>query len=371
MDEENKKGQQYKLRISEQELTMLQALPLDVKIQKTLHRIEEFYQYFGGNVYISFSGGKDSTVLLYLARQLYPDIPVVFCDTWMEYPEVRKFTKLIYGVTRLKPKRSMKEILEEFGWNFPSKDVANCIYYARKGSLWALRKLQGLNSDGSYCEYKQQYKKWSYLLDLPHTISDGCCIEMKEKPLMAYEKESKKYPIVALMAAEKGRRKQAYLRTGCNSFESDRPMSKPMGFWTEQDVLRFLLLKKQAILQMIHCDMRKNGMNEDQIAKRTNPWADTYGEIVEKTKMPGQVTVQWLFGDFEHMILQTTQEERTGCMFCPVGCHLDGGAKYKRLKKKYPKIYQFFMKPVEEGGYGLGQFLKDIQLKEDLYDKTE
>lgn len=48
-----------------EELKILQALPLDIKIMKTRQRIREWIDYYGENgVYIAFSGGKDSTVLL-------------------------------------------------------------------------------------------------------------------------------------------------------------------------------------------------------------------------------------------------------------------------------------------------------------------
>ena len=53
-----------------QRLMELQRLPLDRKIQITQTRIIEFYQHYQGQVCISFSGGKDSTVLLHIARQL-------------------------------------------------------------------------------------------------------------------------------------------------------------------------------------------------------------------------------------------------------------------------------------------------------------
>mgnify|MGYP000264252689 CR=1 FL=1 len=53
----------------------------------------EWYMRYDGQVFISFSGGKDSTVLLDLARRVYPDIPAVYVDTGLEYPELRDFVK--------------------------------------------------------------------------------------------------------------------------------------------------------------------------------------------------------------------------------------------------------------------------------------
>ena len=72
------------------ELRQLQALPLDLKIKKTELRIREWVDYWGvDGVYVSFSGGKDSTVLLDICRRLYPGIVAVFSDTGLEFPEIR------------------------------------------------------------------------------------------------------------------------------------------------------------------------------------------------------------------------------------------------------------------------------------------
>lgn len=73
-----------------QELKIRQALPLEVKINMTKIRLREWVNYYGlDGVYISFSGGKDSTVLLHIARSIYPDIKACFVDTGLEYPEIR------------------------------------------------------------------------------------------------------------------------------------------------------------------------------------------------------------------------------------------------------------------------------------------
>jgi 3'-phosphoadenosine 5'-phosphosulfate sulfotransferase (PAPS reductase)/FAD synthetase len=68
------------------ELQQLQGLPLELKVLKSKQRIKEWYEHYNGDVYVSFSGGKDSTVLLRMVRELYPDVPAVFIDTGLEYP---------------------------------------------------------------------------------------------------------------------------------------------------------------------------------------------------------------------------------------------------------------------------------------------
>ena len=94
---------------TKKELIMLQALPLEIKIMKSLQRIREWVQYFGvDGVYVSFSGGKDSTVLLHLVRSIYPNIKAVFVDTGLEFPEIKEFVKSFDNVEILRPKMNFR-----------------------------------------------------------------------------------------------------------------------------------------------------------------------------------------------------------------------------------------------------------------------
>lgn len=116
-----------------QELKIRQALPLDIKISMTKQRIREWVEHFGvDGVYVSFSGGKDSTVLLHIARQIYPDIKAVFVDTGLEYPEIREFVKTFDNVDWIKPKMNFKQVIEKYGYPFISKEVSECVQGARK-----------------------------------------------------------------------------------------------------------------------------------------------------------------------------------------------------------------------------------------------
>ena len=112
-------------------LKELQALDLNHKIMITQTRIIEWYEKFNGNVYISFSGGKDSTVLLHIARQLYPNIPAVFSNTGLEYYEIQKFAKQM-GATFIAPKIRFDEVVSTYGYPLISKEVSEAIYYARR-----------------------------------------------------------------------------------------------------------------------------------------------------------------------------------------------------------------------------------------------
>jgi len=283
------------------DLKIMQGWPLERKIMVTQTRITEWYLRHDGQVAVSFSGGKDSTVLLDLARRCYPDIEAVYVDTGLEFPEVREFAMSLPNVTVLKPDMNFRQVLDTYGWCFPSKDVADALYYARRGSAWAIRDFKGLNKDGTTSEYRRtRYLPWAFLLDSPLKISSKCCVVMKENPLIRYAKQSGKAEIIGTLAAESHRREQAWLQTGCNAFDSKRPVSKPISFWTEQDILRYL--------RDFHI-----------------PYASVYGDIAEDKK--GR--------------LHTTGETRTGCIFCPIGCHRDKVNRFQRLAVTHPKLYEY------------------------------
>lgn len=74
-------------------LKQKQSLPLEQKINMSKVRIKQFYDAMDGDVYVSFSGGKDSTVLLHLIRSIYPNIPGVFINTGLEYPDIIDFVR--------------------------------------------------------------------------------------------------------------------------------------------------------------------------------------------------------------------------------------------------------------------------------------
>lgn len=114
-----------------QRLKELQALPLERKIQISQTRIIEWYQHWKGNVVISYSGGKDSTVLLHMVHQLYPDVPAVFCNTGLEYPEIQKFAKE-QGAVFVTPEMRFDEVVMTYGYPLIGKEVAEAIHYARR-----------------------------------------------------------------------------------------------------------------------------------------------------------------------------------------------------------------------------------------------
>lgn len=312
-----------------EDLKTMQSWPLERKIRVTQTRIIEWYLKNGGNVYISFSGGKDSTVLLCIARKIYPDIPAVFVDTGLEYPELREFVKTIQNVIWLKPEMNFRKVIETYGYPLISKEVAKRYseYYnaKEKGTLeksLAYQEFNGIRKapHGNSFYNKQ---KWKFILDAPFRISHKCCDIMKKHPAKKYEKETGRKAIIATMTSESNARKTAWLKHGCNAFNSARPISQPMSFWTEQDVLSYL-----SIFNI--------------------PFAPVYGEIIKD----------------KNGKLHTTKCDRTGCVFCGFGCQKEKEPnRFQRLKQTHTKLWDYCMRPWNEGGLGMKDVLDYINIK--------
>lgn len=286
------------------QLKQKQSLPLEAKIEMSKLRIRQWYEYWEGEVYVSFSGGKDSTVLLHLVRSMYPEVKAVFVDTGLEYPEIKEFVKTIDNVITIRPEMSFRQVINEHGYPVISKEIACTIEYGRIGRNWAIKRLNGNHSYGNH-------KKFKYLLNSPFKISDKCCYHMKKQPFKLFEKETNLKPFIGTMASEGGQRESGYKRTGCNAFNSKRPKSMPLAFWLEEDIWGYI---------------RKHNLN--------------YSSIYDKGY------------------------KRTGCMFCMFGVHLEGYPnRFQRMAVTHPKLYKYCIEDL-----GIDKVLDYISVPYKIYD---
>lgn len=220
------------------DLKSMQSEPLEWKIQTTIAKIMEYYNHFDGQVYVAFSGGKDSTVLLDIVRQVHPEVPAIFVDTGLEYPEVKEFVKSWDNVEIRRPNKTFRQVIEEFGYPLVSKKIAGYVATAKRNPNSARAKFLSGEYDSKIFGFGNG--KWWYLVDAPFKISDWCCDVMKKQPGHKYQRETKRHPIIGTLAEESIMRRNEWLRSGCNAFDGKEPISKPLSFWTEQDILRYL-----------------------------------------------------------------------------------------------------------------------------------
>ena len=132
-----------------QELYQLQALPLNIKVRMTAERVRNWVNEFGEDgAYLSFSAGKDSTVLGHIIREVcgYKNIPFVFVDVPTQYPELKQFAQTFDNLVILKPKISFAEVCEKYGFPMISKEVSECVYYAKKYLKSIVDKIESENT---------------------------------------------------------------------------------------------------------------------------------------------------------------------------------------------------------------------------------
>lgn len=220
------------------DLKMMQQWPLEQKIQVAQTRILEFGMHFDGKVFVAFSGGKDSTVLLDLARRVYPDVPAVFVDTGLEYPEVKEFVKSHENVEVIRPKKTFRQVIEEFGYPVISKKIAGYVSTAKRNPNSARAQFLRGEKDSKIFGFGDG--KWSFLVDAPFKISDWCCDVMKKQPNHRYTKETGRYPILGTLASESIARRNNWMKSGCNLFDSDKPTCKPLSIWTDNDIFEYI-----------------------------------------------------------------------------------------------------------------------------------
>lgn len=354
----------------------MQALSLEEKIALSRERIIEWYQYWNGDVCISFSGGKDSTVLADLVHSIYPDVKCVFVNTGLEYPEIQKFVNQYSDSVTVRPEMDFKTVITEYGYPIISKETAECIYYARKkpkvdadGNLkirnGAVRpvnqsrqmELLGKRVD-TYGAGKTRRQRLLGTLGIDNSLlpppTDGGELNIND-------------------------RKHKRMLTG--NYKRRVEGGPETGVKSKFNKAKWLPIARDLPARISHkcCDvMKKSPLNKYQRKEKVHPYLGTMAdesrlraqawirhgcnafEGKKKTSSPmafwtEQDVLEYIqhyglkyatpYGDLikdENGLLRFTGCDRTGCVYCGFGLSMEKGeTRFERLKKTHPKLYDY------------------------------
>ena len=287
------------------ELTERQAWTLPQKIDHSLGVIDQFASHFNGQVYVSFSGGKDSVAMLSLVEIIIPNVKSVFVMTGCESPSVCRFIReqqQHHDIEIIRPQKTLKQVFAEYGFPLISKQVSHDIEAVRRNPYCeSSRKMLWLGNPYHIDE------RWMYILNEPYQVSNRCCFWLKHQPAKAYERRTGRHPYIGLLASESRQRTLGYVQQGgCNFMKEsgkNRPRSLPIAIWKDEDV--------------------------------------------------------WAYIRDRHLTLPDIYDkgaERTGCMGCGFGVH-NQPDRFDLMRKLWPKWYDLVMN-YENNGIRYGDALQ-------------
>lgn len=181
------------------------------------------------NAYISFSGGKDSTILSYLIDLALPNnnIPRLFLNTGIEYMAIVKYVKdlarkdnrfIVYNVGV-----NIKEMLEKDGYPFKSKEHSHHVgIYQKSGIHKSVSKyLKLVDTDKRITCPKAL--KYQFTEEFKIPVSDRCCINLKKTPAKHWAKaNNKSITLTGMRQGEQGQR----LKSTCIVLDKDNQLTK-------------------------------------------------------------------------------------------------------------------------------------------------
>lgn len=179
------------------------------RIEK-IKSINEQYDLLN-NAYISFSGGKDSTVLHYLIDMALPNnnIPRIYANTGIEYQMVRKFVERERErdcrIIILNQTRNIKKTLEEYGYPFKSKEHSLRVeqYHKGKNANYLKKYISGVDEKrGQLTKHKcPNILKYQFSSDFKLNVSNLCCYKLKKDLMKKWAKENNKKIVITEMSS--------------------------------------------------------------------------------------------------------------------------------------------------------------------------
>ena len=297
----------FKPTITESELEEYLNYSLSDKIQLSKDIITQFCnEHPIEKIFISSSFGKDSIVLIDLVNGLFPDIPIVWIDTGIEPYSCTELAETYDNVITLYPKKDMAQIIHEYGYMIPQgKDKASAIeqvrrnLYDEKYDTWRVKQMRGERKGAMW-----DYSDCTDILVAPFKISDKCCYWLKRSPLNSFKNTTQyKYSFNGITTEESQHRKNAILKNGF----VNKGVCSPIAHWTVNDVLKY-------------------------IQEKDLPLTSCYGEIIEED------------GNYRTSLFQ-----RTGCLCCPIGSHLESPNMFQLLREFDKDTWEYVINELDYG----------------------
>lgn len=302
----------------------------------------------GKSVCVSVGGLDSITLLLFVRKLLGPDI-VGASVSALEDKSIQDVHRKL-DIVRIAPKMNMAKVLNTFGFPVISKQIAKKIehlqippeqadkrkmYYnhalmtGETGPWGHFRQSDSMKLPDRYLELfgglYRDHRPDLCCRTAPFRVSAQCCHWMKELPAQEWQTENNVWPFLGLMQSEGGQRRYGLQQHGCNYIGKSTARSCPFNHFSRQDLLR--------------------------LARELDvPVPAIYGEIVQD--LDGK--------------LRTTRAQRTGCVMCGFGIHLDSRPHhFDLLRERNPKEWDYWMykvcaDPKTGEKYGWGRVLDYI-----------
>lgn len=222
-------------------------ITLEMAVHDALHRIRTAYEKTDGKIYLSFSGGKDSTIVAELIKMadLPTKIPFVFADTGIELGATERFVREYdyENIVYVKPVKRMQQIIKDYGVPAMSKVKSQHIgTWQRQVELGnnpldrvACTRLLGTSGNGA----DKLANKHLHFLHPEHEyrVANKCCEYMKKKPFTEFEKQTEyKDVFTGVRIAEGGIRATQY--KSCvlmrKKGKRDQLVSMPIIDWSDE-----------------------------------------------------------------------------------------------------------------------------------------
>ena len=257
------------------------------------------YEENNGNIFLSFSCGKDSTILRDIALRLYPELKVVFSNTTNELKEILDYAKTIPNLITVFPKMNFKKVLQTKGFPLVSKEVSQKVNELKRthGKTTRATRFYGDKKGNGRLS-----TKWRFLAEQEFNTTHQCCAILKKDPLNNYAKKHGLKPMIALMQDESSLRQQLALY-GKDDEKKIYPFLR--SGWTENDIWEYAKLYN---IRFAEC---------------------YYDRVIDGVFIP--------------------KKKRSGCKYCGFGITHEKEDRFARSKLTNPKRYEGMMK-IENNG---------------------